>query len=116
MNKDIKPREAAELLAESYEADIDKVLREVARVQYDSQREQPRESQAVVNVAYAACSEAYKAIATTLSDEQQALLRALDDAMSLASAEDEEDAFVRGFMEGYKFLEKINKRNGGVSA
>lgn len=58
---------------------------------------------------------AYDRLNSVLDEKEQGLLGEVEEAFNFEHAFLEEEWFVKGYLEGYKFIKELYKSGGGVS-
>jgi hypothetical protein len=96
---------------EAYLSGMREVLQEVAAKRF-LEIVGPRSSNPQVIEASEAAFKAYNSLSEILDDDKRKLLGKIEEAFNFETALLEEEWFVRGFSEGYRFIKEIYKSGG----
>lgn len=68
-----------------------------------------------IRMANEESSHAIDRLHSSLNEAQRELYRFMEEAMSLEQGLEEEEAFIVGFLEGYRFIKELQRSGGGLT-
>lgn len=68
-----------------------------------------------IRMANEESSHAIERLHSSLNDTQRELYGFMEEAMSLEQGLEEEEAFIVGFLEGYRFIKELQRSGGGLT-
>jgi hypothetical protein len=98
----------------AYLAGMGDVLQELATKKF-LELMGPRSTNPQIVKASEASINVYDRLNSVLDDEERILLGEVEEAFNFEHALLEEEWFIKGYLEGYKFIKELYKSGGGVS-
>jgi len=103
-----------EMVESAYLAGMEDVLQELATQKF-LQLMGPCSTNPQIVKASEASMKVYDRLNSILNDEKRRLLGEIEEAFNFEHALLEEEWFVKGYLEGYRFIKELYKSGGGVS-